>query len=237
MASLSDDESEEVPLHRLRPFGTGLYNKKIAFVPAASGDLNTTAGAPAEAQGKAVSDLYLSMVLCRGPQAEPALAEEAQDESTRVELCEICRLPVGSGGAPDEAAAGRARKAPSHETTLAHQVCLTHSHPPSAVDRRRMGLSVLEARGWDADARRGLGPDGEGMRFPLKTVPKDDKLGLGIAVPKDGAEGKAKEKPKLLDAKKVRKMAQEDKKRSAKLRQELFGNVDLEKYLGKGAGG
>jgi len=239
MASLSDDEREEVPLHRLRPFGSGLFHKKINFVPAESGNLDTTAGTrAAEAPGKAVSDLYLSMVLCKGAQSEANLARDTRDGAAG-EICDICKLSVATTAVtpPGDGLSGQTYAAPGHEATLAHQVCLAHSHPPSSIDRRRLGLSVLEAQGWDADARRGLGPAGEGMRFPLKPVPKDDKLGLGVAIPKDVAEQQVKQKPKLLDAKKVRKMAQEDKKRSAKLRQELFGNVDLEKYLGTSSGG
>ncbi|KAK0735815.1 hypothetical protein B0T21DRAFT_368590 [Apiosordaria backusii] len=41
---------------------------------------------------------------------------------------------------------------------------------------------------------------------------------------------------KLLDAKKVRKMYQDDKKRKEGVMRELFGNGKVEKYLGSGAG-
>ena len=241
MASLSDDE-REVPLHHLRPFGSGLYNKKIKFVPAESGDLSTTVEAPAAPLGKTVSDLYLSMVLPKRPQSEPVTSKETESAGAG-QICEICRLPVtpppeGVADATlEKSSVGQRYKPHRHETTLAHQLCLEHSHPPSHLDRRRLGLSVLESQGWDADARQGLGPSGEGMRFPIKTVPKDDKFGLGAEVPKNApGKEKPKEKPKPLDAGKVRKMAREDKKRSEKLRQEIFGNVDLEKYLGTGSG-
>ncbi len=56
------DSVEEVPLHRLKPFGTGLYRKKIAFVPAVSEDWREDDGGSAsasEASGKEVADWYL----------------------------------------------------------------------------------------------------------------------------------------------------------------------------------
>jgi hypothetical protein len=98
-----------------------------------------------------------------------------------------------------------------------------------------MGLNILESYGWDPDARAGLGAAQQGIQFPLKPKPKDDQLGIGVVVPKDVP--KRKEKPELLDAGKVRKMAQQDKKRAERLRQQFYGNPDLEKYLGPGYGG
>ncbi|CAN8103095.1 unnamed protein product [Discula destructiva] len=98
-----------------------------------------------------------------------------------------------------------------------------------------MGLSILEAAGWDPDARTGLGAEGQGVQHPIKVKPKDDRLGVGVVVPKDFLAKRVKEKPKLLDAKRVRKMAVEDRKRTDRLQEQIFGKVDLERYLGKGA--
>lgn len=97
-----------------------------------------------------------------------------------------------------------------------------------------MGMSVLQSQGWDPDARRGLGASQQGIQFPLKTKPKDDKLGIGVEVPKDFVP-KKKEKAQTYDAKKVRKMVADDRRRQEKLRQQIFGNPDIEKYLGEGA--
>jgi hypothetical protein len=97
-----------------------------------------------------------------------------------------------------------------------------------------MGLAYLSTHGWDPDARRGLGAAQQGITFPVKAKAKDDKLGIGIEVPRGLPPPKKKER--LLDAKKVRKMALDEKKRAARIRQELFGDGKLEKYLGPGAG-
>jgi hypothetical protein len=60
-------------------------------------------------------------------------------------------------------------------------------------------------------------------------------LGLGLVFPKDAP--KKKEKTQLLDAGRVRKLAQEEKKKTERLRQHFYSNQDLEKYLGPDHGG
>ncbi|KAK0751100.1 hypothetical protein B0T18DRAFT_485770 [Schizothecium vesticola] len=117
-------------------------------------------------------------------------------------------------------------------------LCLPHSHPPSALDRSRMGLSYLSTHGWDPDGRRGLGAAQQGIQFPVKAKPKEDKLGVGMAGPKKGAVVVAREKERLLDAGKVRKMVHEEKRRAERIRTQLCGRGgDLERYLGPGAVG
>lgn len=101
-----------------------------------------------------------------------------------------------------------------------------------------MGLAYLAAHGWDPDARRGLGAAQQGMQYPLKPRPKDDHLGVGMHVPKGALppdkKGQQQQQQPLLDAKKIRKMAREDRKRADRIRRELFGDGRLEKYLGSG---
>lgn len=94
-----------------------------------------------------------------------------------------------------------------------------------------MGLSVLEAQGWNPDSRRGLGAAQQGMQYPIKAKEKNNTLGIGVQVPKYLAS-RMKEKPQKLDAGKVRKKAAEDKKRRERLHQQFYGNGELEKYLG-----
>lgn len=222
-----DDEVEDVPLHRKRPFGSGLKRKPIAFVPARDGDLSSTFQPPKP--DASIADLYLSLVLPK---------EASRHSARKDEVCEVCKLPLdsnpeeGNEDTPELAVMSRKH---NHESSLAHQVCLTHSHPPSALDRSRVGLNILESQGWDPDARLGLGAAQQGIQFPLKPTPKDDKIGIGVEVPKDMP--KKKEKAQKLDAGKVRKMAQRDKRRADQLRREFYGNSDLEKYLGPGAWG
>lgn len=224
------DEYEDVPLHHKKPFGSGLRRNEIKFVPASTEDTTVTGQSSVEPHGQSISDLYLNMVL-KKPKLGERLNEAEQAEAE--EVCEICKMPLTSISAQgDSAVSGRASQ---HEVSIAHQVCLAHSHPPSALDRNRMGLAVLSSHGWDPDSRTGLGAVGQGAQYPIKAKPKDDKLGVGVVVPRDFHEKKEKERPKLLDAKKVRKMAAEDRKRADKLQQQIFGKVDLERYLGHGA--
>lgn len=221
-----DDLDDDVPLHHRRPFGSGLRRNEIKFVPASSEDPKATEQSRARPHGQTVSDLYLSMVLKK---PDPAAQQATVVEEPAVELCEVCKMPLTA------ASETAATDGSHHEASIAHQVCLTHSHPPSALDRGRMGLSVLESQGWDPDARSGLGAGGQGVQHPIKVKPKAGNLGIGVVVPKDFGGKMGKEKPKLLDAKKVRKMAAEDRKRADKLQQQIFGRADLERYLGNGA--
>lgn len=224
-----DDLDDDVPLHHRKPFGSGLRRNEIKFVPASSEDPKVTKQTGGKPNGQSVSDFYLGMVL-KKPGSAAQRATEV--EETAVELCDICKMPLT---AASKAVSSSATDGGHHEASIAHQVCLAHSHPPSALDRGRMGLSVLESQGWDPDSRSGLGAVGQGVQHPIKVKPKAGNLGVGVVVPKDFGVKREKERPKLLDAKKVRKMAAEDRKRADKLQQQIFGRADLERYLGNGA--
>lgn len=238
--NMSADENEDdfdgfddVPLQHKKPFGSGLRRNEIKFVPASNEETEAANQQRDKTKGQSISDFYLSMVLKKteptSTQGEPAKPPP---------VCDICSMPLALEGDNTSSSSATSTRKPAgpHEASIAHQVCLAHSHPPSALDRSRMGLSVLAAQGWDPDSRAGLGAAGQGTQYPVKAKPKEDRLGVGVVVPKPGATTKKeKEKPKLLDAKKVRKMAAEDRKRADKLQRELFGRVDLERYLGPGA--
>lgn len=228
------DDLNDVPLQHKKPFGSGLRRNEIKFVPASNEDTAAANQQRDKANGRSISDFYLNMVLKK---PEPAAT---QKEPAKPPVCDICSLPLipTDDDTSTNASTSTSNQKPAgpHEASIAHQVCLTHSHPPSALDRSRMGLTVLASHGWDPDSRAGLGAVGQGTQYPVKAKPKEDRLGVGVVLPKDGsAKKKEKERPKLLDAKKVRKMAAEDRKRADKLQRELFGRVDLERYLGPGA--
>lgn len=232
------EEAEDVPLHHMKPFGSGLRRNEIKFVPASTGEPTITEQANSKSSGQDVRDFYLNMVLKKTTSDGENSREPSRGiEESNVEVCEVCKMPLASTTSTDSTSekTSNGGKANHHEASIVHQVCLAHSHPPSALDRNRMGLSVLEAAGWDPDARTGLGAAGQGVQYPIKAKPKEDRLGVGVVVPKDFQVMKQKEKPRMLDAKKVRKMAVDDRKRTDKLQQQIFGKVDLEKYLGKGA--
>lgn len=220
------DEEYDTPLHKQRPFGGGRKRQKIAFVAASSGTLETVTTTP-ETSSTSIGDLYLSIVQRKDP-VPSTEGSEPQSQDAQVtgkaeqgpSVCPVCKLPL------PEDLKGKI----SHETSLAHQVCMEHSHPPSAIDRSRMGLAYLESYGYDPDTRLGLGREGQGIQHPIKAQPKHDTLGLGVVVPKE-FKGKKPEKPVLLDAGKVRKKAAEEKKRHEKLTREFYGNPDIEKYL------
>lgn len=218
-----EDEECELPLHQPRAFGAGLHRKPIAFLPAKAGGLSSTS--EATASSKSVADLYLDIVL-----SKETKSNLATPDTTTPPMCEICQLPLDEKIAGS--AAGTSHSRP-HEASLAHQVCLAHSHPPSALDRSRLGLSVLQSQGWDPDSRGGLGVTHQGMQYPIKVKEKHDNLGIGVKVPKK-LEAYKRDKPQKLDAGKVRKMAAEDKKRRERLQRQFYGNGEVEKYLGSG---
>ncbi|KAI0840996.1 hypothetical protein F5Y06DRAFT_262267 [Hypoxylon sp. FL0890] len=223
------DPEYDVPLQNKRPFGSGLKRERVVFVPASSGNLNTTEEKTSAKPAQSVSDLYLSIVLPQGKEAGQTTSAEDSDITTTPQICEICQLPLDESSESSEKAKTGSRP---HEASIAHQVCLAHSHPPSALDRSRMGLNVLQSQGWDPDSRRGLGAEQQGRQYPIKVKQKNDTLGIGVQVPKNLPP--KKEKPKTYDAKKIRKMALEEKKRHERLRRQFYGNSDVEKYLGTG---
>ncbi|KAI1881347.1 hypothetical protein JX265_000173 [Neoarthrinium moseri] len=217
----SDEEGDAIPLQHQRQFGSGLHRRPIAFVPAVSGS-SATSENRSDAATASVADLYLDIVL--GKESGSTTPDVAPPQ-----VCEVCQLPPD--GESLESTAGK-QKLKKHETSLAHQVCLAHSHPPSALDRRRLGMSVLQSQGWDPDSRVGLGAQKQGSQYPIKVKEKNDTLGIGVRVPKN-LERFKKEKVQKADAGKARQMAAEDKRRRERLQREFYGNGELEKYLGR----
>jgi len=220
--SIDVDDYDDAPLQNIRPFGSGLHRKKITFVPASGdGKLNTTTLSMGTKPGQDVADTYLSMVL----------PEDAKPHLPATTVCEVCHLPLTSLTAEKGATEEVSKTTTSHEGSLAHQLCLPHSHPPSALDRSRMGMAYLSSHGWDPDSRTGLGVEQQGIQFPVKAKVKADNLGVGMVAPKNIPLPK---KEKQLDAGKVRKLAGEEKRKAARIRQQLSGRKDpddLEKYL------
>jgi hypothetical protein len=256
---MSDDDTYEIPLQDQRVFGAGIKRKRVKFVPSAAASSAPPISSGASA--KSVSDFYLKLVLPSGdesskeappaaispsrPPISPEGSQQDEPEQPELQICEICNLPlitsvdvplVSTGdiseGTGDALNQRRAKPRP-HEASLAHQVCLTHSHPPSHLDRNRKGLAYLSSYGWDPDARVGLGPSGQGIQYPVKTKPKDDKLGIGVILPKEADRSK-KEKIDKLDAGRVRKLYDKDKKKAERLREMFYRNDDVERYLGGG---
>ncbi|KAG5928401.1 hypothetical protein E4U42_000697 [Claviceps africana] len=244
----NEDEDEDIPLHRKKPFGAGLKRQKVEFVRATESD-SGIALVHKTVPTSAVGDLYASIVLggekskpepkpkpksasapatTRGsPQAQPAGSSIVAEEASICAVCAVCSFPITTS-------------AREHEASVAHQVKMPHAHPPSALDRSRMGLRALESLGWDPDARHGLGRDGEGVRYPIKVKAKDDTLGVGAATA-DETKEKQKQKqqqkqpppPRKLTGKELKAAVARDKRRAERLQAEMYGRIDVESYLGR----
>jgi hypothetical protein len=227
------DADYYVPPERQCVFGAGVNHRRIDFVPAASTGVSLPVLTP-PSKGPSIADRYLSLVLTKTIPT-PAVEPEAMDTSASTEaadgptptttLCSVCAAPLS----------------PTHESTIAHQICLVHSHPPSHLDRSRNGLRYLQSYGWDPDERVGLGARSEGMRFPIKPVPKHNTAGLREKVDLEATVGKkvrkesrveAQTKPVRLNAKQVRKREKEAKLKTDKMRRALYQSDEVDKYLG-----
>ncbi|KAL4961780.1 putative G-patch domain protein [Aspergillus stella-maris] len=227
--------------------------------------LASSAPATPASTGSSIANTYLSIVMKTSSSSESTLAPSAEsetatpfastspatpdppavaDSSTTVTdrshsalpqptpntneqtICEVCNLSLASSTQDEK----------YHESSLAHQVCLTHSHPPSHLDRKSHGLRYLESYGWDPDSRLGLGAEGrEGIRVPVKGKMKADTVGLGAVVPiSSSATKKRKEKVQKLNAKQVRKGHFDARRKGDKLRELFYQDDEVLRHLGKG---
>ena len=228
-----EDDEYFLPLEDQRVFGAGIKRKRIAFVP--SSTLESVTSTPTKAVATTSHDRYLSIIeKKRGGDVQSTEAQSPTVTPTAEapqNLCPICHLPLSASDSSTDTATNSTLSKPSHESSIAHQVCLSHSHPPSHLDRDHVGLKYLSSYGWDPDSRQGLGVRGEGIRVPLKGRIKNDTTGLGVDT-KSGVKTQKKPQPVVrLNAKQVRQQEAEGKKREAKLRDAFYGK-DLEQYLG-----
>lgn len=264
MAPDYDDEDYFLPLEDQRVFGAGIRRKRVPFVP--SSELNTTSQSSTSSSTN-IADTYLSIVLktprttsntptttepvspvsasgthSAPPEAEvnsspPATTTTSPTEGDTSIQCEVCKLPVLPG---EEGTSETTLSSRPHEASLAHQVCLSHSHPPSHLDRNRAGLRYLSTYGWDPDSRLGLGASGrEGIREPLKGRIKNDTAGLGMGLDADGdrlpAPPPPPPKPPKLNAKQVRKSYAEARRKNEKVRDLFYQDDKILQYLGENA--
>jgi hypothetical protein len=228
-----EDEEYFIPLEDQRVFGAGIKRKRIAFVP--SSTLEFVTSTPTEAAATTSHDKYLSII--QKKRSGNAQSIETQSLTTRnsskpiQQMCPICHLPLSASDPGTDIATDSTIARTSHESSIAHQVCLIHSHPPSHLDREHVGLKYLSSYGWNPDSRQGLGAKGEGIRAPIKGRIKHDTSGLGMDA--RGAGTVQKQKPPLvrLNAKQVRQQEAEGKKKEASLRNAFYG-TDLDQYLG-----
>ena len=77
----------------------------------------------------------------------------------------------------------------SHDTSIVHLYSCQHHGSnvvPYGIPESNRGFQMLLRSGWNPE--KGLGSHKQGHRFPVKTVLKQDRLGLGVP----GGSGKAK---------------------------------------------
>ena len=230
---MSEDNDEyTVPLQDQRVFGAGLTCKGIAFVPASQSDSALPVSNIVRSSTN-TGDRYLSIVLSKSASQTPEPSDIDSGtpplDDAAAGICSVCKQSI------DSAADGVAKNV--HESSIAHQVCLEHSHPPSHLDRAHVGVRYLSGYGWDPDSRVGLGARQEGIRIPIKAKEKHDTVGLRERIDEDSismkkaAPVRKKEKLVPLDAGAIRKQDVEAKKRAERLRSSFYG-PDLSHYLG-----
>ncbi|CAK7565542.1 MAG: hypothetical protein SEPTF4163_003459 [Sporothrix epigloea] len=235
----NDDDALDTPLHRLPGFGTGLHRKRVAFVKA--GEVPATKTSPADSlSGGAVSDLYLSIVMGQAKEPQESKKTEtvnptAKGSADETAACQVCRLPLTTTASV---------AAHHHETCLVHQVSLDHSKPPSALDRSRFGLAIMSAHGWDPDSGRGLGANQQGMPYPVEARLRPERQALGDASA-NGTKGHSSTRRSAGTApldqapahkrhhtrKQLRAMEEDRRRRHDRLREQIMGSRDLDKYL------
>jgi G-patch domain len=221
-----EDDEYFLPLQDQQVFGAGIRRKRVPFVRAESEPPRASQAPPKPGLG----DRYLSIVLPRSPAVTENVPKQSTDEAEDTAtpdkvVCAVCRLPTRP-----TTSSGLTKP---HESSLAHQVCLSHSHPPCHLDRENIGLKYLSSYGWDPDARRGLGATETGIRVPIKSRIKNNTVGLGVKdTDRVRVQKEAKEKVRL-NAKQMRQQQAAGKEREMQLRDAFYGK-DLEAYLGPG---
>ncbi|KAL4925156.1 putative G-patch domain protein [Aspergillus undulatus] len=252
-----EDEDYFLPLEDQRVFGAGITRKRVPFVRSSDHELSTlTSSAPStpSGTGASIANAYLSIVMSKSSSSttsasdtssktasasattEPTTATDTNNDRSHSAppnfsntICEVCNLPLA-------ASETESRSHKPHESSLAHQVCLAHSHPPSHLDRTSHGLRYLESYGWDPDSRVGLGAEGrEGIRVPVKGKMKADTVGLGAVIPSSAAvekRGREKDKVQKLNAKQVRKGHYDARRKGDKLRELFYQDEEVLRHLG-----
>lgn len=228
------DDDYLIPLQDQRVFGAGIKRKRVHFIPAVS---DAPVVSPELAEPSPAGDRYLSIVMPGTRSDRHCLQATGNTDgeanphilsTTESPFCQICNLPIP----PDSIKS--TSSATQHEASIAHQVCLSHSHPPSHLERSRSGLRYLSSYGWDPDSRLGLGASGQGIRIPIKPKIKANTVGLGAEVPQrdNGDSSSAPKTRDKLGAKNIREEDKKSKRKRESLQEMFYGNEDVEKYLG-----
>ena len=236
---MDQDEEYTIPLTDQRVFGAGITKRRVNFVPPATVAPQT---APSVLDGPAVADLYRSIVLEDGSRKNnketnernvPSKSSDLAQTNAQLDgaICEICNLPLESSSTSVSTPAN------PHEASLVHQVYLSHSRPPSNLDRTRKGLVYLSSYGWDPESRLGLGATGHGRLAPVRGNLKNDTLGVGFEETlRKSSQGivRVEKKVEKLDAKRMRKLEAKERRKRGRLQEMFYGGDEVTRYLGPG---
>ena len=90
--------------------------------------------------------------------------------------CEVCKMNV-----PMADMRGNESEAVNHRTSTLHQFSCQHKPRVSfyGIPQSNRGYQLLLKGGWDPEG--GLGSRKQGQKYPIKTVLKQDRLGLGVS--------------------------------------------------------
>lgn len=101
---------------------------------------------------------------------EEQRCEHVEPQSVKMEpfYCDVCKQTVHK------------MTKSVHNSSTVHQFSCQHRPgvPGYAISQSNRGFQMMLRSGWDPD--RGLGCEGQGRQFPVKTVLKYDRHGLGV---------------------------------------------------------
>lgn len=82
--------------------------------------------------------------------------------------CDVCKQAISNSSSS------------SHSLSICHQFSCHHKSTalPYTLSRANKGFQMMLRSGWDPG--QGLGSEGQGRKFPVKTVLKQDRAGIGI---------------------------------------------------------
>ncbi|KAJ6259291.1 hypothetical protein Dda_6190 [Drechslerella dactyloides] len=145
------------------------------------------------------NDSAASLSAVAAVQPDLAVVQPSIETSAAMsEICSTCRARVTDWKA--------------HVRTTAHMASEEHSKPPHHLNRQSEGYKHMVRMGWDPDGSKGLGVEGQGIRFPVRSSTKKDNLGIGARASKsirdpaeDVSDPNAK-RQRLLTAKEVQRL-------------------------------
>lgn len=103
----------------------------------------------------------------RQQQQDDREKDKSQEASSSTTWCDTCQIYYES-------------LKDTHERSIAHLVCTAQFGKDKihfGIPESNKGFQLMVKSGWDQSS--GLGPEGRGHKFPVKTVLKRNKLGLG----------------------------------------------------------